>query len=220
MRVNSLHFSIILTKYNHNHKNIYKKLDESYRSLIYRTTFSRTSLIHLMTISNWFVYRVEMPKNDKDKLIVPEGEVSSKISRWRVVPLLSYTYIGCFLSSMTMTFTRCLTGFAVTENEKGSNFRGIMPKVYIVLIPVLALIAYYWRNKAIKHFNTVYVVPLFKAGDLLHNLLCGGIFLREFGQYATYDLTMFMVGIFIWTWSVWILILANDKNESKVRSKK
>ena len=84
-----------------------------------------------------------MPKNDKDKLIVPEGEISGKISRWRVVPLLSYTYIGCFLSSMTMTFTRCLTGFAVTENEKGSNFRGIMPKVYIVLIPVLALIAYY-----------------------------------------------------------------------------
>ena len=77
------------------------------------------------------------------------------------------------------------------------------------------MVSYIFLNKSLKFFSTVYVVPLFKVGDLLHNLLSGGIFLREFGEYQGSTLFMFLIGIMIWTGSIIMLLLGNDKNEQK-----
>ena len=85
-----------------------------------------------------------------------------------------------------MTFSRSLSGMALSEGE-GFMFSGIMPLVYISLVVSTAVFSYYMLNKSLQNFNTVYVGPLFKAGDLFHNLLSGGIFLREFGEYNTKD---------------------------------
>mmetsp|Transcript_20884 Transcript_20884/g.18510 ORF Transcript_20884/g.18510 Transcript_20884/m.18510 type:complete len:87 (+) Transcript_20884:788-1048(+) len=85
-----------------------------------------------------------------------------------------------------MTFSRGLSGMAISEGE-GFMFAGIMPLIYLILIGTTAVFSYFMLNKSLQNFNTVYVGPLFKAGDLFHNLLSGGIFLREFGEYNTKD---------------------------------
>jgi len=110
--------------------------------------------------------------------------------RLRVFPLVVYPYFGPFIASMNMTFFRAISGFASSEPEKGhdSNFDSMAPYVYMVLVVVGAVVAYAILNKALQHYDTIYVVPLFRIGDLLHNLASGAIFLGEFGEYENYEI--------------------------------
>ena len=135
--------------------------------------------------------------------------------RWRVIPLLAFPYVSCFSTSLSMTFTRCVAGFALTEDGDSSELSTMVYLTYILLISFCWVVSYIFLNKSLKFFSTVYVVPLFKVGDLLHNLLSGGIFLREFGEYQGSTLFMFLIGIMIWTGSIIMLLLRNDKNEQK-----
>ncbi|CAI2373100.1 unnamed protein product [Moneuplotes crassus] len=136
--------------------------------------------------------------------------------RWRIVPLLLYPYTGCFCTSLTMTLSRGLSGMALADGEEtNSKFAGIMPKMYLFGIVFNSVLSYYMLNKALKNFNTVYVSPLFKAGDLFHNLLSGGIFLREFGEYESwFDFSYFLGGIIICIISISLLLLGNDNLEA------
>ena len=135
--------------------------------------------------------------------------------RWRVIPLIAFPYASCFSTSLSMTFSRCVAGFAMTENGDFSEFPISVYITYVVLIGLCWVGSYIFLNKSLKYFNTVYVVPLFKAGDLFHNLLSGGIFLREFGGYEGYDLFMFLTGIIIWAGSIFMLLMGNDRNEQE-----
>lgn len=75
-------------------------------------------------------------------------------------------------------------------------------------------------NKALQHYDTVYVVPLFRIGDLVHNIISGAVFLQEFGDYKTYEFTFFMLGIAICVLAVLMLLFDNDKNEKSKTSSK
>jgi hypothetical protein len=134
--------------------------------------------------------------------------------RWKLLPLLIFPYTACFSTSLVMTFCRCLSGMALSDSEE-SQLSGMMPKVYLCLIVLCSVYSYYLLNKALKHFNTVYVVPLFKAGDLFHNLLSGGVFLREFGEYTHFELFMFLSGIAICILSISLLLAGNDQQNTK-----
>mmetsp|Transcript_14061 Transcript_14061/g.12417 ORF Transcript_14061/g.12417 Transcript_14061/m.12417 type:complete len:111 (-) Transcript_14061:101-433(-) len=107
--------------------------------------------------------------------------------------MLMFPYAASFSTGLTMTLSRSLSGMAFAKSEE-SKFGGMMPYIYVFLIVFCALFSYYLLNKSLQNFNTVYVVPLFKAFDLYHNIMSGGIFLREFGQYSSSELTFFTIG--------------------------
>mmetsp|Transcript_17387 Transcript_17387/g.19501 ORF Transcript_17387/g.19501 Transcript_17387/m.19501 type:complete len:81 (-) Transcript_17387:44-286(-) len=65
-------------------------------------------------------------------------------------------------------------------------------------------------NLSFKHFNTVYVIPEIKAGNIIHDLLSGCIFLREFGNYSPFNFCIFMVGVLICLTGVSLLLKGND----------
>ena len=107
--------------------------------------------------------------------------------RWRAIPLIAFPYASWFFTSLSMTFSRCVAGIIITDGESPTGI-GVMPIIYAIMVGVCWIGSYIFLNKSLKYFNTIYVVPLFKVGDLYHNLLSGGIFLREFGEYEGFTL--------------------------------
>lgn len=139
-----------------------------------------------------------------------------KNPRLRFLPLLVYPYFGPFLASVNLMFTRCIFGFmSATPDEGHSNFEGVGPFMYVSFIPIGGIGAYIIINKALQHYDTVYVVPLFKVGDLFHSFMTGGIFLREMGEYTPIEEIYFMMGGLICVIGILVLLLGNDRNEKE-----
>lgn len=105
--------------------------------------------------------------------------------RWKSLPLIIYPYMGAFCASISTMLVRMFTGFGVAEPPEGqtSNFYGVAPIIYGIILVTCAVLSYLIVNKGLKHYDSVYVAPLFKIAGMIHNLMSGGIFLNEFGDY-------------------------------------
>lgn len=132
-------------------------------------------------------------KNDKVGLV--SGEANKINSTWRVVPLLTYIYVSSLFASLCLTLSRALSGFALADSKE--TVPVYVPPAFIALIIVCSFFSYGFLNRSLKHFNTIYVVPMFRNFQLFHNILSGGIFLKEFGEYNRFDFMMFMLGVSI-----------------------
>lgn len=177
------------------------------------TSGEEPKLHHSVTVGLYGTSKLDEKLSISETAASIFGEALSN-RRWRIFPLLAFTYGSCFMSSLSVTFTRSLSGMGIAETET-SKFGGIMPKLLVVLILFNSVYSYYILNKCLKHYNTVYVVPLLKANDLFHNLLSGGVFLREFGEYTTKDFIIFMFGIVVCIVSMCLLLLGNEENEKR-----
>lgn len=130
--------------------------------------------------------------------------------------MIFYPYFAAFVTSMSMTFVRVIYGFYFRKPSEGysSNFEGVMPKLYFVFLAIVAVASYLIMNKALQHFDSVYMVPLFKVWTMLHNIASGGIFLGEFADYDNwYEFFLFLLGIVICM--AGILLLTIDPNKNK-----
>ena len=78
------------------------------------------------------------------------------------------------------------TGFKSVKPSDGmdSNFNGSAPYFYGFILLFAVVSSYIVVNKGLKHFDSVYVAPLFKIAGMLHNLMTGGIVLNEFREYT------------------------------------
>lgn len=129
--------------------------------------------------------------------------------KWRCLPLIVYPYLGGFLASLSTAFVRVFTGFNSQKPAHGetSNFHGLEPYGYGAFLVFCAVGSYLIVNKGLKHFDSVYIGPLFKIAGMIHHLLTGGVLLDEFGDY--HDKTrffMFLLGIGICILSIMILL--------------
>lgn len=140
----------------------------------------------------------DMSRNCVSRVIENKSLVTKTLGnpRLRFLPLLVYPYFGPFVSGVAITLARCLAGFASSDPSEGqySNFVGVEPFLYIIFIPFGALFSYLVVNKALQHYDTIYVVPLFKVFDLMHHILSGAIFLSELADYSSTNLLYFMTG--------------------------
>lgn len=155
---------------------------------------------------------------DKNHIEFQEKESNSILdaicssSRWRIIPLIMFPYTACFSSSLAITFVKSLSGHALAE-KSGTAFFNILPALYIGLVVICVTWWYTMINLSFKHFHTVYVIPELKAGNIIHDLLSGFIFLREFGTYTPVNFCLFMVGVAICLFAVSLLLLGNDSQE-------
>lgn len=74
----------------------------------------------------------------------------------------------------------------IAENDKAALFQ-ITPMLYVLGVLITVLGSYFMINLSFKHFNTTYVIPQIKVGNIVQNLLCGFVILREFGEYTVLD---------------------------------
>mmetsp|Transcript_18457 Transcript_18457/g.16329 ORF Transcript_18457/g.16329 Transcript_18457/m.16329 type:complete len:94 (-) Transcript_18457:198-479(-) len=93
-----------------------------------------------------------------------------------------------------MILVRVSYGLLISESSQGfiSNLKNIDIWVYATLIIIFRVGLYMIMNKNLKHYETIYVLPLFKIGNLLHSLIGGALFLNEFGEYTPEQLLFFL----------------------------
>lgn len=84
-------------------------------------------------------------------------------------------------------------GFIYAEPGEGhsSNFETVDSWIMALSIPFLGFSAYIVMNQALKHYETIYVIPLFKVGTQIHSFTSGAVFLNELSDYETEDLVFF-----------------------------
>ena len=140
-----------------------------------------------------------------------------KNPKWKVLPLFILTWFAGFASSISSTFTRSTWGFLLSEPPKNStsNFDNIASFVYLSMGPIMVVAVFLTINKSLQYFETIYVVPMFKASVLLNNILSGGIFLKEFGEYDAKSLSFFLVGIFACLLGILMLLFGKGKNNNE-----
>lgn len=163
------------------------------------------------------IYQNNCKNSEEDRVSVPEENKSWFADpRLKVIPLVSYPYIGAFMGSISTCMVRVITGFI----QKGHRHQEFDP-IYVVpgfMIIFWALMSYIIVNKGLKTFDSVYVAPLFKIGAMIASLTTGGVILDEFSGYK--DPTKFW--LFIGGWAICLLgiillVMGNDfsKNEEK-----
>mmetsp|Transcript_1894 Transcript_1894/g.1694 ORF Transcript_1894/g.1694 Transcript_1894/m.1694 type:complete len:320 (+) Transcript_1894:112-1071(+) len=146
-------------------------------------------------LSSSHILNSQRNKNIKNKPdIVEESSIMKfcKNPRLRFLPLIVYPYFGPFVSSLSMILVRVIYSFLISESSGHSNLRNIDVWIYIVLMPTLGFSSYLIINKALKHYETIYIIPLFKVGTLLHSIASGALFLQEFGDYNSQQLVFFL----------------------------
>lgn len=121
--------------------------------------------------------------------------------KWRLIPCLYFPFTAAMMSCSATLFMRVLYGFYFSDPAEGqkSNFSGVLPIVFFIIIPCLSASSYFIMNKGMKHFDSIYLVPLLNVAELYNSIMCGGILLDEFCNYdeKPFDLIMFLVGIII-----------------------
>lgn len=68
-------------------------------------------------------------------------------------------------------------------------------------------------NKALKHFDSSFVIPLLQVSTLIHSILSGGIFLNEFDDYSEKKLEfgLFLGGVSFLLAGIMVLLLSKEK---------
>ena len=152
-----------------------------------------------------------------DKTAIQRSYFSSPVWKWAW--LIFFPYISTWLASISTTFIRALSGFCSSPPPLGyhTNFYGLLPYFYIFLIVVWSVLSYVIINIALKHYDSVYIAPLFKIGGMLHNLLSGGVHINEFGDYSNdhKKFIVFLTGILICIIGISLLIFGYRKSNKK-----
>ena len=142
--------------------------------------------------------------------------------KWRLLPLIVFPYTGAFYAAVAGAIVRVSFGFLFTDPPKGyhSNFDNVMPKVYLALLPVFALLCYYYFNLGLKYYDSIYMAPLIKILGMIHKLMSGSIYLNELNKsnYTPVNLCFFAIGIMICILGILMLMFGNYTNS--IRSKK
>ena len=140
--------------------------------------------------------------------------------RLRLIPLVTYPYIGAFMGSISTCMVRVLTGFYVQKGaDKKIDLTMIIPGIILVF---WAIMSYIIVNKGLKAFDSVYVAPLFKIGAMIASLTTGGVILDEFSSYSQSptNFKLFLFGCGIWLFGIILLVMGNDFNEKEEQAKK
>ena len=109
----------------------------------------------------------------------------------------------------------------MTHLEESDILTSLFTYWLMLAIPWIGLTSLTTLNFGFKYFDSLYVVPIFKASLVFHNTMWGGVLLREFFIYPLFDLCMYAVGIFTIIIGILTLLLMNENqnaNKSEIKS--
>ena len=77
--------------------------------------------------------------------------------------------------------------------------------------------SYYITNIALKYYSSGIVMPVVKILSMLHNIVSGGIFLSEFGDYSEdkIGLAGFVTGIAVCIFGIVFLVVDEHRQSDK-----
>ena len=104
----------------------------------------------------------------------------------------------------------------LSRYEENDMFTSMFTWCLIFAVPCIAATSLFTLNVGFKYFDSLYIVPLYKASLVFHNTMCGGVLLQEFFIYPTEDLCMYGVGIITIIVGILALLTLNTKSDVSV----
>jgi len=108
---------------------------------------------------------------------------------------LSYSIIAAVFSCYNMILTKAVAGLVkLSFTRDQSEFKDPLTYVLISMLIIFNVISECWKQKALKAYNSVYVVTVFQVSLVLFSSIGGGIFFHEF-ELGFFRGVMFAVGV-------------------------
>lgn len=172
------------------------------------TWFSILSLLIVATYLYIKIIEINGPFHPK----VLEFSVFSKYDRlFRVADLqyskdskhvkyglaFSYSFIGALFGSFATLFSKSVMEF-IDKTALGDN-QFVYPLTYLFIFLLLLTICaqILWLNRALKHFESLLIIPMFHVFWLSFSLITAGIYFDEFSRYSILQILPFVAGIFL-----------------------
>ena len=115
-------------------------------------------------------------------------------NKYYLFVLLSYTYLSSFISSIAYIFLKCFVQI-ISNNIKQAIKQALTYLVLSIFI-ILLICVEYFRQKALKLFNNLYVIPLFQCQLIIYGTTLGGLFFDEIQSLSDWHRLIFFIGIF------------------------
>lgn len=137
--------------------------------------------------------------------------------RWNLIPMLYLPWFAGLFCCLSSTLVKSLF---ITFNERTRIDRNTLQRFgeldilgLLLNVFLLSFMSFYLLNKALQHFEPLYILPFEKVSLLINNLLCGGIILREFRQVTHHQVIGFIVGTLLCIVGVFIFLWKKDQND-------
>mmetsp|Transcript_25310 Transcript_25310/g.28067 ORF Transcript_25310/g.28067 Transcript_25310/m.28067 type:complete len:323 (-) Transcript_25310:61-1029(-) len=137
--------------------------------------------------------------------------------RWNLVPMLYFPWFAGLSCCLASTMTK---SWFLMFDEDDTHHENIISKIGetqgIILmanILIFTFVSFFLLNKALLHFEPIYILPFEKVSLLINNLLCGGIILDEFNKISVAQLVGFTTGTLLCIIGVFIFLKKKDKSE-------
>mmetsp|Transcript_17420 Transcript_17420/g.21440 ORF Transcript_17420/g.21440 Transcript_17420/m.21440 type:complete len:426 (-) Transcript_17420:84-1361(-) len=130
-------------------------------------------------------------------------EKFKKSSSFYLFTLFSYTYLASYSGATSFLF---LKGFIEIISSAfidawETAFTYVTFGIFLILICALE----YFRQKALRLYNSLYVIPIFQVGLIIYGTVLGGLFFNEFNQLSQLNLTFFFISLAITVCGVGLL---------------
>jgi len=124
------------------------------------------------------------------------------------INMLVVCFIAAFFGALCQMALKCM--FGSFENIP-DNLRDF--KLYLITITFLVtnVIMEIWRQRALRDFDALYVVPIISAALLSGSVLFGGICFNEFDAMRTENGKSLGLGIFVCLMGVFGISLSNER---------
>jgi hypothetical protein len=135
--------------------------------------------------------------------------------KWLKLSIFTYPWFTGFMAG-TLSLTAKCEMMIITNMNDSENYSDLFAYFFALIPLILAVSEVICLNIGLKYFETIYVVPIFKASIVFHNTMCGGVLLQEFFIYKSLHLWMYVIGILICIGGILVMLIPKEKNEQEV----
>lgn len=127
--------------------------------------------------------------------IFQSDSIEPKLKRKLMFIMLSYCYLASMSSSFNAIFLK--STLELTISTETDNWNHWLPYVLMVLSTCCTIFTEYWRQKALKDYGALYVVPIILVIILVGGTTVGAIYFDELSGLPAWRLVVFILSVAI-----------------------
>ena len=177
--------------------------------------------MHIIRAHDKMDRHIEMRTNEDDEtasIASSNISISQVLSyRWNLVPMLYFPWFAGLFWCLASTMTKSWFLLYEEETKHHENIISLFGEMQGIIllwnIGIFTFWSFFLLNKALLHFEPIYILPFEKVSLLINNLLCGGIILDEFTKITPSQIVGFACGTILCIIGVFIFLKKKDNHE-------
>eukprot|EP01083_Nonionella_stella_P236832 831375_1 len=150
------------------------------------------SLLIVITVIDFIAVVYVQQKNVK-------AEDNEHITSGGYFLLFSYVWIGCFFASNNTLFVKSAVSIIASsftsQEALEANVTDYLSYIVLVVFLVCLFSMEYFRQKALSHFGTLYVIPAFAVSCIILTSVLGMVFFEEYESFTSLSAILYALGI-------------------------